>query len=217
MSVQPRLAIFDLDGTIADTWDLFLKCFDSAADIYHFSPFDRTNMSYLRGLDARKILSYHHVPLYKLPSITRWMRRAMAQQISAVHLFPGVENTLKDLQHMGVTLAILTSNSMENVTTVLGRANLERFQLVECGTSIFGKAHKLRRLIAKSGFMPTESIYVGDEIRDIQAAKSASVPFIAAGYGYTLPEALLHAGAVRSITDIEDLCKLIRSPQTSSQ
>ncbi|WP_213806721.1 HAD hydrolase-like protein [Granulicella sp. dw_53] len=211
MTVKPRLVIFDLDGTIADTLDLFLNCFNKAADIYSFSHFDEKNMTYLRSLDARQILSHHHVPLLKVPSITRWMRKAMAQQMSTVSLFPGVENTLKTLHEMGLTLAMLTSNSIENVTTVLGLRNLARFNLVECGTSIFGKAHKLRRLVSKSGYAPAESLYVGDEIRDIQAAKRASVPFIAAGYGYTLPEALLQAGARRCVAEIGEISELIRS------
>lgn len=209
MAVPPRLVIFDLDGTLADTFDLFLKCFNQAADLYQFRHFDHENLTYLRGLHARQILAHHHVPLLKMPSLARWMQKAMAQHIDEVTLFPGVEDALKALHETGLTLAILTSNSLENVTSILGRRNLARFDFVECGSSLFGKAHRLKKLIAKNGYMPTESLYVGDEIRDIQAARRAAVPFIAAGYGYTLPDALTRAGATHCMTHIGELQGLI--------
>ena len=66
-SSQRKLVIFDFDGTLADTFDLFLRGFDEAADVYQFSRFDRANLTYVRGLDARGVMRHHHVPMWKLP------------------------------------------------------------------------------------------------------------------------------------------------------
>jgi phosphoglycolate phosphatase len=40
----------------------------------------------------------------------------------------------------------------------------------------------------QAGFGTDRSIYVGDDIRDIQAARAAGMASIAAGYGYCGPD-----------------------------
>jgi phosphoglycolate phosphatase len=60
----------------------------------------------------------------------------------------------------------------------------------ECGVSVFGKAVKLRRVLSRNETPPGESIYVGDEIRDIEAAQDAGMAFGAVSWGYNRIEAL---------------------------
>src|ERR1700750_3135334 len=84
--MQRKLVIFDFDGTLADTFELFLRGFDEAADLFQFRRFDRENMNYLRSLDAGGILRHHHVPMWKLPLVMQKLRRIAAQHIETVEL-----------------------------------------------------------------------------------------------------------------------------------
>jgi phosphoglycolate phosphatase len=193
--MERRLLIFDFDGTLADTFDLFLDVFDEAAALYRFEPFDRDNLDYLRTLDARSILQYHRVPAWKLPVIAQTTRKLMERHVEAIRLFAGIESTIANLHDRGATLALLSSNSRSNAISVLGHEMASHFDYMECGVSIFGKRAKLRNLLARSGFAAAGTILIGDEIRDAKAASRAGVAFGAVSWGYTAIETLLKTGA----------------------
>jgi phosphoglycolate phosphatase len=167
-----RVLIFDFDGTLADTFDLFLDVFDEAAALYRFEPFDRNNLDYLRTLDARSILQYHRVPAWKLPVIAQTTRKLMERHVEAIRLFAGIESTIANLHDRGATLALLSSNSRSNAIRVLGQEMASHFDYLECGVSIFGKRAKLRNLLARSGFAAANTILIGDEIRDAPGRQS---------------------------------------------
>jgi phosphoglycolate phosphatase len=98
---------------------------------------------------------------------------------------------LNEMLQMGIHVALATSNSSANVKAVLGESLLNRFTAMECDASLFGKAHRLRRILKVTGADKSEAIYIGDEIRDAEAAAKAGVVFGAVAWGYTDLQALL--------------------------
>src|ERR1700748_1793069 len=106
-----RLLILHFDGTLDDTFDVCLDVFDEAAALYHFEIFDRHNLDYLRTLDARSILRYHRVPVWKLPVMAHRVRKLMERHLEPVRLFAGIESMIASLHDGGSTLALLSSNS----------------------------------------------------------------------------------------------------------
>lgn len=189
---QPRrLVIFDFDGTLADTFPCFVNAFDQAADHYGFRRLDRARQHDLRGYDARRIMAHHDIPLWKVPAIAGFMRRAIARDIDAIHLFDGVGEVLRALAARGVTLAIVTSNSRANVLRILGADHAALFSHVECGASLFGKLPKVRKVLAASGVAPAQAILVGDEIRDARVCAEAGIDFGAVAWGFNHLDALM--------------------------
>ncbi|WP_049127005.1 HAD hydrolase-like protein, partial [Burkholderia cenocepacia] len=59
-----------------------------------------------------------------------------------------------------------------------------------CGIPLFGKARRLRALVREAGVRADEVLYVGDEIRDADAARRARIAFQGVAWGYTAPDAL---------------------------
>lgn len=181
------LVSFDFDGTLADSLPWFMDAMNVAAEKFRFKKVAPHEREALRGLDNRAIIKALGVPLWKVPAIAKEMR-AMAAN-AGLPLFPGSAHLLKELKANGHTVAIVTSNSRENVEAILG----EHKSLVdhwECGASLFGKKSKLKKLLKKSGFSPSQAIYIGDELRDIDAAKECGVASGAVAWGYALPSAL---------------------------
>jgi phosphoglycolate phosphatase len=79
---------------------------------------------------------------------------------------------------------VVTSNSHENVRRLLGdRATARLFQ-VSAGTALFGKARRFRRLVRESGVPKEEVICVGDELRDLDAARAEGLCAAAVAWGY---------------------------------
>jgi phosphoglycolate phosphatase len=184
-----RLAIFDFDGTLADSFPWFAGVLDGVADRHGFRRVAAHEVEELRGMTSRAILARLGVPLWKVPRIARHMRELAARDAEQIPLFPGVPAMLRGLADAGVTLAVVTSNAEENVRRVLG-AESALVRHFRCGASIFGKGPKLRGVLAESRTPASEAIAIGDEIRDCDAARSVGLAFGAVTWGFTRAEAL---------------------------
>src|ERR1700761_2348062 len=104
------LAIFDLDGTLADSFPWFLRTVNNVADHFRFRRVAAEDVESLRHASSREILAYLQVPLWKLPLITRHMRKLKADPNAGISLFEGVDAMLRTLAKQGVELALVSSD-----------------------------------------------------------------------------------------------------------
>lgn len=185
-----RIAAFDFDGTLADTLPWLDSIIDDVADRYGFRKPTADDRAMLRHRSAQEIIAFLKIPLWKLPAIMLHVRERMQQISPDVQLFPGMADALARLRQAGVGLAVVSSNSLANVERVLGPQVCPLFDDYECGTDVFGKPAKIRRLLERRGVAPAELILIGDELRDIEAARQAGVPVGCVGWGYNPPEVL---------------------------
>jgi phosphoglycolate phosphatase len=183
------LVIFDLDGTLVDSFPWFLRNLNDVADAFGFRRIAADEIEDLRHAGAREILKRLDVPLWKLPVIAAHMRRLKAAHAGAIALFPGADAMLRALKDAGVTLALVTSDNEANARRLL-RDSAALFADVDCGASIFGKAKKFRRVVTRAGLERRAAITVGDEARDIEAAREAGLACAAVTWGYAAPAAL---------------------------
>jgi phosphoglycolate phosphatase len=184
-----RLALFDFDGTLADSFPWFLEVANRLAGEHRFRRIEEHEIAALRSHSARHLIEHLGVPLWKLPALARQVRQQMARDIARIALFPGVELLLRGLAERGVRLAIVTSNSADNVRRVLGPELSALIQHYACGATLFGKGSKLRGVLRDSGVPAAEALSIGDEIRDLEAAREAGIAFGAVAWGYTDPDA----------------------------
>src|SRR4051812_43140351 len=154
-----RLAIFDSDGTLADTLPWMRSIFNELAEEHGFRRVDASEYEHFRDLHGRALLRELGLPLWKMPRVVTSMRRRMANHTGKFSLFAGIDEALRRLAAAGVQLAVVSSNSRENVKRILGPENTTLINYFNCGASIFGKASKLRQLLRQSGVKPQEAIY----------------------------------------------------------
>ncbi|WBY16208.1 HAD hydrolase-like protein [Erythrobacteraceae bacterium WH01K] len=217
MNDFPFAAIgFDLDGTLLDTFRDLGAAVNHALEAGGFSPVPVDSSKDLIGGGAKIMLKravdrqggmaddeFH--ALYK-------QMLAFYADNNAVHSrpYPGVLETLDTLAAKGVTMAVVT-NKFEafarSVLTQLGMA--DRFVAI-IGGDTMGKGNAKPRpdpvIEARRacGAPDARFAFVGDSTYDVNAAKAASVPVVAAAYGYCdKPPAELGADAV--IERFEDL------------
>lgn len=164
--------------------------FNELADEQGFRRVELSEYHRYRDLHGAALLRELGLPLRKLPRVMNSMRRRMADHRGTLSLFPGIADALHRLAVSGVQLAIVSSNSRENVERVLGRDNAGLIGCYACGVSMFGKASKLRQVLRRSAVQHQYAIYIGDEIRDAEAAKAAGIAFGAVTWGQHSQEAL---------------------------
>jgi phosphoglycolate phosphatase len=202
-----RLAIFDFDGTLADSFPWFLQVVNEAADVYRFRRIEEVEREALRGYDARRIIRHLHLQMWKVPLVARWMRRRMAGDISTIGLFPGVTEMLRRLDETGMTIAVVSSNAEANIRHVLGAENAARVRHFGCGASLFGKRPLLRRALRACGVPPANAIAIGDEVRDLEAARAERIAFGAVAWGFTRVDALAARGPEEVFESVDDIAE----------
>ena len=186
-----RLVIFDFDGTLADSVLWFSQVINGVARRYRFRQLSLAELDIIRSESPLAMLRRFGVARWKLPFIARHMRGLMTRDIDQIVLFPGVDRMLAQLAGTGVTIAIVSSNAEDNVRRVLGAELSAGIAHFACGSSLFGKAPKIRKLVEQCGVPAAAVIAIGDEIRDIDAAEVAGVASGAVTWGYA------HAPALR--------------------
>ncbi len=204
-----KLVIFDFDGTLANSFPWFMSVANEVADKYKFKRIEENEIELLRGYSASRIMQHLGVPMWKMPLIGTYILKIMAQDIGRISLFEGVDDLLQHLSSNGVKLAIVSSNSWDNIRHVLGPRNSALITDYECGVSVFGKQTKFRNIIRRSGVLTREAICIGDEIRDIEAAKKEQIPFGAVAWGATRVEVLAAHGPAEVFARVEDIVKKI--------
>jgi phosphoglycolate phosphatase len=182
--------VFDLDGTLVDSFPWFLSVLPEVAARHGFrAPADAAEGEALRLLGPREILARLGVAPWRLPLIAAEMRRRK-RAAGALPLFRGVPAMLGALHAAGVPLGLGTSDTAENARLSLGAECMALIRHQACGAPLLGKARLLRRLLRASGTPPAAALMIGDEVRDAEAAREAGMGFAAAGWGYNSPAAL---------------------------
>jgi phosphoglycolate phosphatase len=190
-----RLAIFDFDGTLADSFPLVLGMMNDVADRFAFRRVREGELEELRLCDAREIMRRLGVRRWKLPMIARYVRARMAADVDQIGLFAGAGQMLGELSSAGVRLAVVSANGEDTIRTVLGPDNAALIDGFAAGVSLFGKRSKLIKMARLAGVARSDCIVIGDELRDLDAARAAGMAFGAVSWGATRGAAHAARGA----------------------
>lgn len=135
----------------------------------------------------------------------------MARDLDRIRPFEGIGAALHALADQDVTLALVTSNSLDNVSRVLGEELMRRFRFLECGASLFGKQQRLERMVRAARVDRTAAIYVGDQGVDAEAARAAGIAFGAVHWGYATIESLARYLPALSFRQVPDLRRIAQA------
>ncbi len=179
-----RAVIFDMDGTLADSFSTFyetLRKLGPEIGIHGITPED---ILIYRQKGAMELIKEFKIKLWKIPYLIKKGQKMFGNRMHEITIFPGIQETLEELQSRGVVLGILSTNSKRNIKRLLHDHKLNMFSFYVSTNSALGKGRALKKLLKKNGWHPNEVIYIGDELRDIRGAKHAHIDSGAVAWGY---------------------------------
>ena len=186
-----KTIIFDFDGTLADTFELIVSITNRLSPKFGYQPVAEEDIAKLQNLSSRDIVRQSGISYLKIPFLIRRLRKELKNRIAEVNLFPGIKELIIDLKAEGYSLGILTSNSQDNVKKLMTLNDVENgFDFIYGNATLLGKHKTLAKLLKRDKLNPQDVFYVGDETRDIDAAKKAGVIAIAVSWGFNSAEAL---------------------------
>ncbi|PIP27845.1 MAG: carotenoid oxygenase [Candidatus Moranbacteria bacterium CG23_combo_of_CG06-09_8_20_14_all_35_22] len=188
--MENKIIIFDFDGTLVDSFWYAISAFNNISQKYNLKKVSPEEIPCLRDLSSLELLKEWQISFWKMPFVIRSARKEFGRQIDSVEFFPEVENILMELKKRGYSLSLLTSNSQENIDYFLKKHNLAVFDFVYGGCGLFSKSRFMRKILKKYDHKNSEVFGVGDETRDIEAAKKSGIKAVAVSWGFNSREIL---------------------------
>lgn len=177
--------IFDFDGTLIDSFHCAAEKLIHLAEEFQFRQINKQELGPLRELSSKDLITYLQIPIYKIPQVIFRARKEMSAEIANLSPFSMLQETLQTLSDAGCSLGILTSNSISNVSAWLRHHNLQHlFNFIHSEAHYFGKTRMLKKLIRQYKVDKSQAFYIGDETRDIEAAKQSGLHSIAVTWGF---------------------------------
>ena len=199
------LVIFDFDGTLADSTAWAIRAVRPLAERFKFKAVTEDEIAMLRGRTSREIIAYLGLPLWKVPLVAAHGKKMMAAEAHAIPLFSGTGDLLRGLSAAGLRLAIVSSNSEATIRSILGPDLAELIDHYGCGAAIFGKAAKFKAVVKASGIAKGRVLCIGDETRDIEAAREAGLACGAVEWGYATRRALADHGPTMMFAAMDEI------------
>lgn len=186
-----RCLVFDFDGTLADTLGEGLNIYNDLARKNGYAVIDPEDVEDLRNLDTKHLLKHLGIPKRKVAFHLATAMRHLRGRIGKLSLIEGVREVLPALRERSEHMGILSSNVTENIEAFLNAHGIrEQFTFISSIGKLSGKARHLRAIARTFSLDPREILYLGDEIRDLRAARKARVEAVAVTWGFNSRESL---------------------------
>lgn len=212
-TVRHQLIVWDFDGTLADSLATSVAIFNRIAPDLGFRPIAAADVAAARAMPTRQFLRRQGIRFWRLPRVVRRFRAEAAGEADQLKVFAGLPDVLAGLRDRGARLGVLSSNSEENIRRCLAANGVEQhFAFVVGYPKLFGKAKALRRILKAEKLDPAAVLYVGDEVRDVEAARKAGVAVAAATWGFHAEPTLRAANPDHVVTDPRQLLDLFALP-----
>jgi len=204
-----KRAIFDFDGTIADSKELGIRILNDLAPKYGYQKLPETGRHEYYHMSLKRRMDALGIGYRKLMPLSRDFIGEFARHAGAVEPIPGMVDIIRQIHARGIGITIISSNSKENIRIFLENHGLLFVDRIMGVRKLFGKEKYIRRELKELGLSPGEAIYIGDEARDVDACKKAEVRVIAVTWGFDSPRILKEAAPDFIATRPEELIELM--------
>lgn len=187
-----RAVLFDLDGTLADTAPDLGGAVNRMRERRGMAPLSLDLLRPVASSGARGMLGVGFECAPEAPDYEPLRDEFLLEYAACLdrdsRLFDGVEECLSMLQAQGLRWGIVTNKAERFTLPVVAGLGLAvgAAVVISGDTTAHAKPHPepLLEACRRLGIAPHQAVYVGDDLRDMQAARAAGMPCIAAAYGY---------------------------------
>jgi pyrophosphatase PpaX len=187
MEKRPHAVLFDLDGTLIDSIGLLLACVHHAFEGRTPAPTDEEWIATL-GTPLRAQLSAYIDSEEEIEAVT-WKYRTFQREHHDLLTadYPGVRETLAELERRGHPMGVVTSKSNEMMDRGLAWLGALEMMGTRVGMNSCER-HKpdptpVRVALHELGYEPHEALFLGDSPHDIKSGNAAGVISVAALWG----------------------------------
>ena len=201
-----KAIVFDFDGTLADSFSHAVDVSNLMAQRLKRPAIVATKE--LRGKSIFEVLKQLQISRWFIFWHKRAFLRAYKDGFKGVPTFLHLRRVLGSL-HKQFTVGVVSSNDKELVQSFLLRHKMDMIDFVYTNRSLFGKEYLIKKMLRSQHLESGEILYVGDEIRDVEACKKIGVKVISVSWGFNLKKSLLACNQGMVVDTPEQMYTLI--------
>ena len=210
--MPPHAALFDFDGTLADSFAPITASVNHTRGHYGLPPLPGGSVRRSVGLGLDQLmrdlvpgpLAAEAVGVYRAHHETVFLDQTV--------LLPGVRETLAVLHDRGLPMGVCSNKRVEFTTRLVGRLGVADYFRAVLGPEDVGVPKPDPAMLLEGcrrlGIRPTHAVYVGDMAVDVVTARAAGMPvwIVPGGAGIDDPAA---AGPDRMLRDFAEVGELL--------
>ncbi|MCB9229814.1 MAG: HAD-IA family hydrolase [Deltaproteobacteria bacterium] len=174
--------LLDFDGVLSDSWDVFLSAVNAHSGEYNFTP---VRPQEAKDMTTRELLDKYQLGTLNTCRLVKSIKKYIQSRMDEIGVFRDFSDLCHDLHRQeNIRFAIISSNSKENIAWFIDKYELSFIGDIVSNARLFGKEAQIRRYIRKNRLRYENCLYVGDEVRDIEAARKAGISSLAVTWGY---------------------------------
>ena len=194
--------LFDLDGTLIDSAEGICRCINYALEKLDQSLIPAEQLRFCLGPPLRsvfrRLLDTDDMERIE-KGVALYRERFAAKGLYECTVYPGIEETLIELQNQGASIYLVTSKVKIYAERIIEHLDFTRFFSGIYGPELGGrfdnKEELVEHLLDVEQIDPKEAVFIGDRREDIAAGKKNDLRTIGVLYGYGTKNELLEAGA----------------------
>ena len=189
-----KAVLFDLDGTLADTAPDLAAALNRLRKDQGLAPVPLARLRPFASAGARGLV---HAGFGVKPGDedydalrTAFLEAYRENTCVETKLFPGIGELLAELERRALAWGIVTNKATRFTDRIVEALGLKPACVVCGDTTEHLKPHPapLRHAAEQLELPEAECVYLGDDLRDVQAARAAGMRAVAVGWGYHHPE-----------------------------
>lgn len=206
-----KLIVFDLDGTVADTLGPTFRCFQEAVKpVLGREPTREEVLARFGPADHRIIADW--VGEDEAPDAIARLYDCYRKSYTDIRPFPGMVEFIKALRDRGRKIALFTGRGRPSTDVVLRNMGLSSlFDFTVTGEEVAAPKPApdgLQHVMETLNTQAEDTVFVGDTVSDLMAARTAGVHFVAALWDSPERDRLAREAPVTA-ADIDDLRGLL--------
>lgn len=209
MKINNKAVIFDFDGTLANTEGFLRQIYRDVAREKGWVPLNKSTYRRLFTASIWDAARWSRFRPWRLQYLVSESRSRLQARANEIEIFKGLVKVINELHKSGYDIYMLSRNWQSTVQLVVDKHGLGDKVVVLEKPGFFTKHKSVKKLLIQKKYEKDETWMVGDEVRDLYAAKRAGVPFIAVSWGFQDEKTLKAFKPVAVVKDSSEIIKII--------
>ena len=213
-----KYIFMDLDGTITDSAEGILNCFEYALNHFGIKAESRADLEQFIGPPLKRSFmeGFGFEEDKANEAVAKYRERFKAVGMYENEVYEGMEQALQSLKEAGKVLIVATSKPEHLAKEILAHFKLDVYFEDICGScDDFNRNEKdevIRYALDKHGITnPEDVLMVGDRKFDVLGAAKCGLKCMGVLYGFGDREELESAGAAYVAETVEDMARMFVS------
>ncbi|MBJ6361092.1 HAD family hydrolase [Paenibacillus sp. GCM10012307] len=207
-----KTVIFDVDGTLIDTEVAVINSLQKALMEYRNKEYAFEQLQFVLGIPGARSLKQLGIPDEDIDRVNERWNFFMKEFSHFIKVFPEITELLESLMENKIVVGIVTSKTRKELADDFVPFGLMKYlpHIVCADDTANHKPHPdpILKFLEISGAVPSNSIYIGDTIYDMECAQSSGVDFGLALWGCKNPDSIL---TQKKLSNPKDIWGLITS------